>query len=87
MASVVGLSNDPEIQKLAEMVMNLQLFDHIIGSKGQRYVCFSFLGRFLALVFSWQLVVNAKTTGCQLLEEGHIQKEGLEWIPMHYHIY
>ena len=34
----MGLSENPEIQILAEMVMNLQLFDHIIGSKGRRYV-------------------------------------------------
>ena len=35
-SSIVGLSEDPEIKKLDEMVMNLQLFDHIIGSKGKR---------------------------------------------------
>ena len=35
-AALVGLSENPEIQILAEMVMNLQLFDHIIGSKGRR---------------------------------------------------
>ena len=37
-AALVGLSENPEIQILAEMVMNLQLFDHIIGSKGRRLV-------------------------------------------------
>ena len=35
-ASLVGLSDDPEIRTMAEIVMNLQMFDHIIGSKGQR---------------------------------------------------
>ena len=37
MVSVAGLSKDPEIKRLAEKVMNLQMFDHIIGSKEQRY--------------------------------------------------
>ena len=36
MAALVGLSEDSELKQLAEMVMNLQLFDHIIGSKGRR---------------------------------------------------
>ena len=36
LVSVVGLSKDPEIKKLAENVMNLQMFDHIIGSKRRR---------------------------------------------------
>ena len=36
MATLVGLSEDSELKQLAEMVMNLQLFDHIIGSKGGR---------------------------------------------------
>ena len=35
-AAIVGLSDYPELKKIAEMVMNLQLFDHIIGSKGER---------------------------------------------------
>ena len=35
-AAIVGLSDNPELKKIAEMVMNLQLFDHIIGSKGER---------------------------------------------------
>ena len=35
-ASVVALAEDSEIKKMAEMVMNLQLFDHIIGSQGRR---------------------------------------------------
>ena len=37
MVSVAGLSKDPEVKRLAEKVMNLQMFDHIIGSKEQRY--------------------------------------------------
>ena len=37
LVSVVGLSKDPEVKKLAEDVMNLQMFDHIIGSKSKRY--------------------------------------------------
>lgn len=36
MVSVAGLSKDPEVKRLAEKVMNLQMFDHIIGSKEQR---------------------------------------------------
>ncbi len=35
-ASVVGLADDPEIRSKAEKVLNLQLFDQIIGSKGNR---------------------------------------------------
>ena len=35
-ASVVGLAEDPDIKTLAEIVMNLQMFDHIIGSKRKR---------------------------------------------------
>ena len=38
MVSVAGLSKDPEVKRLAEKVMNLQMFDHIIGSKEQRYI-------------------------------------------------
>ena len=37
MVSVAGLSKDPEVKRLAEKVMNLQMFDHIIGSKEKRY--------------------------------------------------
>ena len=37
MVLVASLSKDPEVKRLAEKVMNLQMFDHIIGSKEQRY--------------------------------------------------
>jgi hypothetical protein len=37
LAAVVGLAEDPETRLLATMVMNLQMFDHIIGSHQRRY--------------------------------------------------
>ena len=52
----MGLSENPEIQILAEMVMNLQLFDHIIGSKGRRYVITNYFSNLENNFFRFLLV-------------------------------
>ena len=68
-AAIVGLSDNPELKKIAEMVMNLQLFDHIIGSKGERWIHDE--GDRYCNYFSIQI-----KTGCQHQGVEHILKEG-----------
>ena len=67
-ASIVGLSEDPEVRNLASMVANLQIFDHILGTKGKRCVYVN------NVFFKIQFYVS----GLQLLGEELTAKARLE---------
>ena len=89
MVSVAGLSKDPEVKRLAEKVMNLQMFDHIIGSKEQRYqrpifnphfssVSFGFVET--TLWFFYFQITRLATARGRAYSEGRIGIKGYEFM-------
>ena len=73
-AAIVGLSDNPELKKIAEMVMNLQLFDHIIGSKGERWIQDLGEDRYIHMYCNYFSIWIK--TDCQHQGVEHILKEG-----------